>query len=185
MRKVWLYKDDNAELIGQSINELNWQRAFLNTNVNEKVDFFNSTILNTLSDFIPHEFVVPDDKDPRCCNKKIRALIQEKMLHLKITVIKVVTLILNVVWNVFKFSWIPQLKIEVAQKYFHNAVNKLINTQRDCKLYWSILKISLNYKKIPVVLPLIYEIRFITDFKEKAELFIFFFSKQSSLIPKS
>ena len=96
------------------------------------------------------------------------------MLHLKITVIKVVTLILNVVWNVFKFSWIPQLKIEVAQKYFHNAVNKLINTQRDCKLYWSILKISLNYKKIPVVLPLIYEIRFITDFKEKAELFIFF-----------
>ena len=64
--------------------------------------------------------------------------------------------------------------IEVAQKYFHNTVNKLINTERDCKVYWSIFKISLNYKKIPVGPPLFYENRFITDFKEKAELFIFF-----------
>ena len=36
----------------------------LNTNVNEKVDIFNSTILSIPSNFIPHEFVVCYDKDP-------------------------------------------------------------------------------------------------------------------------
>ena len=35
-----------------------------NTNVNEKVNIFNSTILNILSNFIPHKFLLCSDKDP-------------------------------------------------------------------------------------------------------------------------
>ena len=62
--EVWHYEDANTELIRWAINEFNCQRAFLNTIVNEKVDIFNSTILNILNNFIPHEFVVCDDKDP-------------------------------------------------------------------------------------------------------------------------
>ena len=58
MRGIWHYKDANSELIRRAINEFNWQRSFLSTNVNEKVDTFNSTILNILSNFIPHKFVV-------------------------------------------------------------------------------------------------------------------------------
>ena len=55
MRGIWHYKDANSELMRRAINEFNWQRSFLSTNVNEKVDTFNSTIL---SNFIPHKFVV-------------------------------------------------------------------------------------------------------------------------------
>ena len=40
----------------------------------------------------------------------------------------------------------------------------------------------LKNKKIPLIPPLYYDNRFITDFKEKAELFNSFFSKQCSLI---
>ena len=67
-------------LILSSIDEqlMNWQRVFLNTSVNEKVDVFNSTVLNILSNFIPQEFVVCDNKDTSWFNKKIRALIQEE-----------------------------------------------------------------------------------------------------------
>ena len=83
VREVWHYKDANTQLIRRAINEFNWQRAFLNTNVNEKVDIFNSTILNILSNLIPHEFLVYDDKEPPCFNKKIRALIQEKNVAFK------------------------------------------------------------------------------------------------------
>ena len=57
-------KDANTELIRQAINEFNWQRSFLNTNVNEKVDIFNSAILNIFSNFIPQEFAVCDDNNP-------------------------------------------------------------------------------------------------------------------------
>ena len=62
VREVWHYKDANIELIRREINEFNWQKAILNTNVNEKVDIFNSTFLNILSNFIPHEFVVCNTK---------------------------------------------------------------------------------------------------------------------------
>ena len=40
----------------------------------------------------------------------------------------------------------------------------------------------LNNKKIPLIPPLYYDNGFITDFKEKAEFFNSFFSKQYSLI---
>ena len=83
VREVWHYKDANTELIRRAINEFNWQRVFLNTNVNEKVDIFNSTILNIFSNFIPHISVVCDGKDPPWFNKKIRALIQEKNVAFK------------------------------------------------------------------------------------------------------
>ena len=44
------------------------------------------------------------------------------------------------------------------------------------------MKIFLHNKKIPLIPSLFYENRFITDFKEKAELFNCFFSKQCSLL---
>ena len=36
VREVWHYENANIGLINRAINEFNWQRAFLNTNVNEK-----------------------------------------------------------------------------------------------------------------------------------------------------
>ena len=56
------------------------------------------------------------------------------------------------------------------------------NTQKNSKSYWSLLKIFLSDKKIPLIPPLFHENRFIIDFKEKAELFTSFFSKKCSLI---
>ena len=62
--------------------------------VNEKVDVFNRTILNVLSNFIPHETIVCDDKDPPWFNNRINTLIQEKKkLHMKCIAITKITLI--------------------------------------------------------------------------------------------
>ena len=67
------------------------------------------------------------------------------------------------------------------QKYYYRIVNKLNNTQKNSKSYWSLLKIFLN-KKIPLIPPLFHENRFIIGFKETVELFNSFFSKQCSLV---
>ena len=58
--------------------------------------------------------------------------------------------------------------------------NKLTNAEKSSKGYCSILKSFLNYKKIPLIPPLFYQNCFITNFKEKAELFNFFFADQCS-----
>ena len=59
--------------------------------------------------------------------------------------------------------------------------NRLNNTKKSSKIYWSLLKMFLNNKKIPLIPLLFHENRFITEFKEKAELFNSFFSNQYSL----
>ena len=77
-REIRHYKQANTELIRRAITDFNWDRAFLNTNVNEKVSIFSSTILNILNNFIPHETIVCDDKDTPWFNRTIKSLIQEK-----------------------------------------------------------------------------------------------------------
>ena len=67
--------------------------------------------------------------------------------------------------------------IEVAKKTYHNTVNKLTNTQKNSKVYWSLLKNFLNKEKIPIIPPLFYENCFITDFKENTQLFNFIYIK--------
>ena len=64
-REIWHYKQANTELIRRAVTDFNWDRAFLNANVNEKVSVFINTILNILSNFIPHDTIVCDDKDPQ------------------------------------------------------------------------------------------------------------------------
>ena len=78
-REVWHYKDSNVDLIRRSINEFDWDRAFANKHVDEKVLIFNKTVLNILSNFIAHEVIVCDDKDPPWFNGKIKSLINEKV----------------------------------------------------------------------------------------------------------
>ena len=50
-REIWHYKKVNTELIRRAITHFNWDRAFLKTNVNEKVSIFSNTIMNILSSF--------------------------------------------------------------------------------------------------------------------------------------
>ena len=56
------------------------------------------------------------------------------------------------------------------------------NSQRSPKAYWSLLKIFLNNKKIPITSSLYHKNEFVTDFKKQAELFNSFFADQCSLI---
>ena len=71
--EIWHYKQANSELIRRAVTEFNWDWAFFNTNVNEKV-----TKLNILSHFFFHGTIACDDKDPSWFNRAIKSLIQEK-----------------------------------------------------------------------------------------------------------
>ena len=51
-REVWHYQDLNVDLIRRSINEFDWDRAFANKHVDEKVLIFNKKALNILINFI-------------------------------------------------------------------------------------------------------------------------------------
>ena len=61
------------------------------------------------------------------------------------------------------------------RKILQQNSNHLNVTQKNYKAYWSLIKILLNNKKIYLISPLYYNNRFMTDYKEKAELFNVFF----------
>ena len=46
--------------------------------MNKQVSVFNETIMNVFENFIPHETVTCNDRDPPWMNKQIKTLIAEK-----------------------------------------------------------------------------------------------------------
>ena len=76
--EVWHYNDANTELIRLAVGQFNWQKAFLNKNVNKNVNIFNEKNLDILRNLIPHETVLCDDRDRAWFNSKIKSLIHEK-----------------------------------------------------------------------------------------------------------
>ena len=66
----------------------------------------------------------------------------------------------------------------MKNKYYSKLAKRLLDYSASTKTYWSILKTFLNNKKIPVIPPIFYDNRFITDFKQKAEIFNSHFFKQ-------
>ena len=65
-------------------HDFNWERAFSNTNVNEKVCIFNKFVLNVLSNFIPHKAILCNDNDLRWFNSQVNSLLLAKNKVFKI-----------------------------------------------------------------------------------------------------
>ena len=89
-------RSGTAEKQTQDLFDMPSALAFLSTSVNEKVDIFNRTILNIVSNFIPHEITVCNGKDPPWFNNRIKTLIQKKikkMLHIRFIAITKIILI--------------------------------------------------------------------------------------------
>ena len=108
---------------------------------------FNKTVLNVLSNFIPHKVIFCDDKDPLWFNGKIKSLFNEKLRT----------------YNAYrKNSNNIQLRNNLRslqqrlrdlidnskQKYFLRLSQKLTTIQKSTKVYWALLKIFLNDRKI-------------------------------------
>ena len=116
--------------------------------------------------------------------KRIKTLIQEGTLLLETfrknrNNVKIITCLNNL-----DDRWALLINTP-KQNFYSEIVEKLQNTQRSSNAYWSLLKIFLNNKKIPIIPPLYNNSEFVTDFKKKTELFNSFFADQCSLISNS
>ena len=67
-RTVLNYETANTELIRRAIDQFDWLRALSNVNIDEKVSFFTKTLLNMIQNFILHETIICDDRDPPWIN---------------------------------------------------------------------------------------------------------------------
>ena len=172
-RSVWFYERAKAEFIWRAINKI---RSLSNLSVDEKVRYFTKTLLNIIHNFISYERIVDDDSDPFWINNEIKKLMNNKHSAYKSSC--------SFNRDVFLFEKFKVLQNQLnmsmensQQMLYSNLSSKLATPATSSKTYWSILKIFLNDKKIPCISPLFHKNKFLTNFKEKAELFNTFFCK--------
>ena len=77
-RKIGYYQKANTDQIRKTIEQFPWDKLFKNLDVNEIVFLFNRTIKNIPSNYIPHEIIICDDRDPPWINNRVKELINEK-----------------------------------------------------------------------------------------------------------
>ena len=77
-QEIWNYGKANVDHIRKAINKFPWERKFENNSVDEKVNIFNATIKNILSNYIPQETITCNDTNPTWINKNIKQSILEK-----------------------------------------------------------------------------------------------------------
>ena len=138
--------------------------------MNQKVHLFNQTIKNILCNFIPHETVTCDDRDPPWINSKIKDLLQEKNIAKKCYFQN------NKDIQLFRrfqcMQNLPAATIKKSKEQFYSRISTmLMDPIISPKTYWSILKTFLNNKKIPFIPPIYHNNNYITDFKGKAQIF--------------
>ena len=180
-RTIFHYSQANVDHIQQAINLFDWENVFLNTDVNAQVFIFSNTVLNILNNYIPHETKICDDRDPPWMTTKIKELISQK--------IKIYFRIKKSNNSVLSKQLLQSLQqhlsksIENAKnKYFFRISEKLNNPNTSIKCYWSLIKTLLNGKKVPCIPPVYDNNRYVTDFKEKCQLFNSYFSEQCTLL---
>ena len=179
-RTIFHYSQANVDHIQQAINLFDWENVFLNTDVNAEVFIFSNTVLNILNNYIPHETKICDDRDPPWMTTKIKEFISQKN--------KLYSRIKKSNNGVLSKQLLQSLQqhlsksIENAKKkYFFRISEKLNNPKTSIKCYWSLIKTLLNGKKVPCIPPVYDNNRYVTDFKEKCQLFNSYFSEQCTL----
>ena len=87
------------------------EKSVSNINIDEKLSLFNKTIFNVLSNYIPHEAKISDDKDPPWFNSRTESLIENKNKLRK---------------DYQRFKWNGHLlsKLNLLQEQLHLSKNK-------------------------------------------------------------
>ena len=176
-REVWHFKRANTDHIKRAINGFPWERSFTDLDKNDKVYLFNKTIETILSNFIPYETITFDDRDSFWINNQVEHLINEKNALYKNYLKNNKS---NRSFKTFQSFQNQQSSLIASLKnnYYSKVAKRLLDPSTSPKTYWYILKTFLNYKKMPVIPPIFNNNKFITDFKQKAEIFNSHCSKQ-------
>ena len=77
-REVWHYQSTNVGQIRLAISKFPWDDRFANISINEQVQLFTQTLQNVISNYIPHEIITCDDRNPPWLDEIIKKLFLQK-----------------------------------------------------------------------------------------------------------
>ena len=78
VREVWDYNKANVENIKKAVSNFNWNRAFENLSVDEKVELLNETLLNIFRNCIPNKKIKCDYRQPPWMTDNIKKYLKQR-----------------------------------------------------------------------------------------------------------
>ena len=180
VREVWDYQKANIENIKKAISNFDWNKAFENLSVDEKVDFLNKTLLNIFRNYIPNKKIKCDYRQPRWMTDNIEKSLKERCKLTKFFYKngqrktdhdKVLE----------KSEECTKQILEAKKNYILKMTKKLADSNTSPKAYWTILNRLLYNKKVPTIPSLLVDGKLVSDFCKKANVFNNFFASICTL----
>ena len=164
-RKIWNYKKANTEAIQRAISVFDWDMAFQNKDINEKIKIMNETLLNIFNNFITNKISKFDYKKPVWMNREITLLLKKRSKLVK----KYYTDPADHNRNLLVNTANECIKLVIAAKEKNLILQsvKLEYPSAAPKACWSILNRFFSNKKIPILV----DDKVVSNFTKKAELF--------------
>ena len=181
-RRIWFYDLANVTAIKNIIEMFLWKDTLSDIACpNQQVKCLNETLLNIFSNFIPNKIITVRPREAPWITQSIKNFIRKKNRAYK-------TFIRNgqpedrleAITNMIAHG--SKLIEDAKDKYFTKIGRTLSNPETGKKLYWSMINKILNKAKIPIILLLIENDIFVSDFAAKAEIFNDYFIQQCTTI---
>ena len=157
-------------LIQRAVAGFPWHLHLINHDPSWQVKFFNETILNIMSNFIPNEYIKVQPKDPPWINVKLKKMIKMHNRQYKSYVKDVCKPEKKRLVDTFRQDCFDAIS-EAKAKYLNSMGEKLKNSKSGPKAYWKILNKLLNKCSVPRIPPILSNNKLITNCREKAKLF--------------
>ena len=170
-RHLWQFDKAESHFIEKAVLEFPWEfHLSKNKNPTSQVNMLNQTILNIMSNFVPNINVTCKPNVPKWITRDIKNLMRRQ----------------NNFYKKYKRSGfkaddkekVDRFRDECfeainksKENYLIGLGNKLLDKNTGRKAYWKIVNNLLNKCKIPRIPPLIVADKFVTNCKEKANLF--------------
>ena len=175
-RRIWHFNRARVDLISQAVEQVDWEHELHRfANPTDQVSFFNDTVLNILTNFVPNETKTFRPRDPPWFNDSIRKLSRKQSLLYK-----------KYRKNGFKITdklvldrhciTLSAAVLTAKEEYLKTMGKRLSDPGTTQKTYWKILNTFLNKCKLPRIPPLFVDGKYVTDCKEKATLFNNYFA---------
>ena len=168
-RTIWDYKACNLAALRRDLLAFDWN-AFANSDVNQMVEKFTSTLLNFAKLHIPFKIAIISDKNAPWFNNVIRNAIKKNkrlVSHWKSNGKSPAD---TKVKNKSQRD-LHKLITEAKISYIDNLAKKISDPNTGSKIFWSSYKRLINNKKNTNIPPLLDNGSFISNFKEKAVRF--------------
>ena len=185
-RHVWHYTRANLAGLQQSATQFDWDSPLdlRSPSPEDQVNFFDETIMNIASNFIPNNEKTFTPRDPpwlsanckKCYRKYHRKYTRYAKRGYKISEKKQVDDLRD------EYT---RLVTNEKESYLKKLGSEVSDPRTSCKKYWTCLKRLLNKNNASIIPPILDNRIFITDIKTKCSIFNTYFKNQCTVLDTS